>query len=144
MLKVKDILKTRGKELITVDVEGPVLQAVMRLVDNNIGAVIVLDAGKPVGILSERDVAGAVIEFGPDLMFQTVRSLMSSDPVTCTPDEGMFDVMARMDRHRIRHLPVMKGEKLLGIISIRDVMGEMLADEMRKHDSLRSRLEEVA
>ena len=85
-----------------------------------------------------------MIEFGPDLMFQTVRSLMSSDPVTCTPDEGMFAVMARMDRHRIRHLPVMKGEKLLGIISIRDVMGEMLADEKRKNDSLRSRLEEVA
>lgn len=121
-MKVSTILATKGNKLITIAPEQPIREAVALLAQHNIGVVIVLDeAGKLVGIISERDVVRQLNQEA-DLLSQAVKSVMTAEVVTCLPQDDLMSVAHVMTERRFRHMPVMEGDTLLGMISIGDVL----------------------
>jgi CBS domain-containing protein len=122
-VRISTILRNKGDDVTTID-PGATLQAACDLLsERRIGAVLVLDAnGRPVGVLSERDVVRAIAQHGADALAMTVRERMSSPVQTCHPGDGIDRIMAFMTEHRIRHLPVLEDGRLIGIVSIGDVV----------------------
>jgi CBS domain-containing protein len=121
-MKVSTILATKGNKLITIAPEQPIHEAVALLAQHNIGALIVLDeAGALAGILSERDVVRQLKQ-QDDLLPQPVQSVMTAEVVTCLPQDDLMSVAHVMTERRFRHMPVMEEGKLLGMISIGDVL----------------------
>lgn len=134
---VRDILRDKGAEVFTVAPDAPVSELVRELVARRIGAAVVADAGAVVGVVSERDILYAVAERGVDCLQALVRDLMTADVVTCTPDTSLDEVMASMTRRRIRHLPVLDGGALAGIVSIGDAVKGRLESVEREATQLR-------
>ena len=129
-MQVKAILKTKGTGVITVPPQTTIDALAHRLRLENIGAVVVRGDGASVdGIISERDVLRGLAEHGTELLVMPVQDLMTRGVQTCTPDASVKDVMRLMTQKRVRHLPVVEGERLVGIISIGDVVKNRL-DEM--------------
>ncbi len=136
---VETILATKGSEVTTAGAADTVSQAVTRLEANGIGAlVIVNEAGGPIGILSERDIARGVTRYGAGLPDTPIASLMTRDLVTCKPDDTISDIMSIMSDRRIRHVPVMRDGRLAGIISIGDVVKVRLGEIEQEADALRA------
>ena len=122
-MRVSDVLKSNRQTLATCIPEESIVSISTRLSALNIGAFPVCDArGTLVGIISERDVVRAFAKDGARLADRHVRDLMTSDVVTCTQDTTMVEAEKLMHKHRVRHLPVMDGAKLIGMLSIRDIM----------------------
>ncbi len=134
---VRDILRDKGAEVFTVAPDAPVSELARELVARRIGAAVVADAGAVVGVVSERDILYAVAERGVDCLQALVRDLMTADVVTCTPDTSLDEVMASMTRRRIRHLPVLDGGALAGIVSIGDAVKGRLESVEREATQLR-------
>ena len=121
-MKVSTILAKKGNKLITIAPEQSVKEAVALFAQHNIGAVVVLDAADAlVGIVSERDVVRQ-LNHRDDLLSQPVRELMTARVITCVPQDDLMSVASVMTERRFRHLPVVEKGKLLGIISIGDVL----------------------
>ena len=121
-MKVSTILATKGNKLISIAPEQPVREAVSLFAQHNIGAVIVLNqAGQLSGIISERDVARKMLDM-EDILSQPVRNLMTAEVVTCLPQDDLMSVAHVMTEQRFRHMPVIEGGTLLGMISIGDVL----------------------
>jgi CBS domain-containing protein len=121
-MKVSTILAKKGNKLITIAPEQPVKEAVALLSQHNIGAIVVLDeAAALIGILSERDVVRQ-LRHRDDLLSQPVKELMTAKVITCVPQDDLMSVAHVMTEHRFRHMPVVEQGKLLGIISIGDVL----------------------
>jgi CBS domain-containing protein len=117
------VLKSNQQRLSTCIPEESIVSICTRLSALNIGAFPVCDAqAKLIGIISERDVVRAFAKEGARLADRHVRDLMIRDVVTCNQDTTMLDAEKLMHKHRIRHLPVVDGAKLVGMVSIRDVM----------------------
>ena len=136
---VETILSTKGSEVMTADADETVSQAVTRLEGNGIGALVIVDqAGKPVGILSERDIARGVTRHGARLPEAPISSLMTRELVTCKPDDSVADIMAVMTDRRIRHVPVLRDGKLAGIVSIGDVVKVRLGEIEQEASALRA------
>ncbi len=128
-MKVKTMLSTKGSKVVTARSDTTVETAVRMLKLEGIGALVVSDDGsKILGILSERDVVRALVDHGGDLLTMPVSKLMTRTVKTCTPDANIQEVMSEMTRSRIRHLPVVEGGKLRGIISIGDVVKNRLEE----------------
>lgn len=122
-MRVSDALKSNRQTLATCIPEESIVSICTRLSALNIGAFPVCDAhGALVGIISERDVVRAFAKDGARLADRHVRDLMKSDVVTCAHDTTMVEAEKLMHKHRIRHLPVVDGAKLVGMLSIRDIM----------------------
>jgi CBS domain-containing protein len=122
-MRVSDVLKSNRQSLATCIPEESIVSISTRLSALNIGAFPVCDArGTLVGIISERDVVRAFAKDGARLADRHVRDLMTSDVVTCTQDTTMVEAEKLMHKHRVRHVPVMDGAKLVGMLSIRDIM----------------------
>lgn len=122
-MKVEHILQSKGTDVFAVRADDSIAEAVGVLNDRNIGAVVVRDhSGKVVGILSERDIVRRIGWHGVEAMAMRVSECMTGDPFTCTPDESIEDVMAMMTQKRIRHLPVTEGGRIVGVVSIGDVV----------------------
>jgi CBS domain-containing protein len=122
-MRVSDVLKSNRQTLSTCIPEESIVSICTRLSALNIGAFPVCEAhAKLVGIISERDVVRAFAKEGARLADRHVRDLMIRDVVTCNQDTTMLDAEKLMHKHRIRHLPVIDGAKLVGMLSIRDVM----------------------
>ena len=134
---VRDMLRDKGAEVFTVAPDAPVSELARELVARRIGAAVVADAGAVVGVVSERDILYAVAERGVDCLQALVRDLMTADVVTCTPDTSLDEVMASMTRRRIRHLPVLDGGALAGIVSIGDAVKGRLESVEREATQLR-------
>lgn len=134
---VREILKDKGADVFTVAPDTPVPELVRELVARRIGAAVVASGGAVVGVVSERDILYAVAERGVDCLRTHVRDLMTADVVTCTPDASIDEVMASMTRRRIRHLPVLDGGALAGIVSIGDVVKGRLESAEREATQLR-------
>lgn len=128
-MKVASILKAKGVHVETVPSTTTIFTAVWNLRLRGIGALVVSDDGATVqGIVSERDIVNALPEHGQQLMSLPVTRVMTA-PVTCTPEESVTAVMAKMTRRRVRHLPVLEGGRLAGIVSIGDIVKHRL-DEL--------------
>ncbi|MBE7638445.1 CBS domain-containing protein [Sneathiella sp. P13V-1] len=122
-MSVAGILKTKGTTIITAKVGDSVSVASAILADHNIGAVLVLDSvGQVAGILSERDIVAALARSGSGCLIVNVEDLMTRNVIVCKPSDSIDDILLMMTEKRIRHLPVMDDSKLLGVISIGDVV----------------------
>jgi CBS domain-containing protein len=127
---VSTILKTKGSDVAWVRPDENLVAACCLLKERDVGALVVsADGMRPLGVMSERDVARALAAHSDRLADKTVGDLMSDRVITCGPDETIDSVMATMTRYRVRHLPVMQDGALAGIISIGDVVKFRL-DEM--------------
>jgi len=123
------MLDDKGSKVVTIKPNATISTAVSLLKLERIGAVVVSDDGSRInGILSERDIVRGLAVHGTDLLNLQVSELMTSSVKTCTQDAKVTEVMAEMTRSRIRHLPVMEGGKLTGIISIGDVVKNRLQE----------------
>ena len=119
---VGQILQRKGYEIWSVKPDDSVYDALELMADRNIGAVLVIDDGKLVGILSERDYARKVILRGRTSRETRVREIMTRNVLCVRPDQTIDECMALMTDKRIRHLPVIEGDRLVGVISIGDVV----------------------
>lgn len=126
---VRDILGNKSTQVWTVGPEASVHQAMELMAEKNIGALPVVADGKVVGMFSERDCARKVALTGKSARLVTVGEVMSQ-PVTCvSPEQDLDTCMELMTVRRIRHLPVLAGDKLVGMLSIGDVLKTMINDQ---------------
>ncbi|HRX40797.1 MAG: CBS domain-containing protein [Parvularculaceae bacterium] len=122
-MKVELILRTKGSDVFSVMETETVAEAVELLTSKNIGAVIVRnEAGGIAGILSERDIVRRLKAEGAGALSARVGVCMTRNPHTCTPDHTIDDLMSMMTERRIRHIPVVAGGRLIGLVSIGDVV----------------------
>jgi len=121
-MTIAAILKTKGSEVLTVQGETPVSEALGLLADRKIGAVPVVKGGQVVGIMSERDIIYRLRSDGASMLDWTVDRIMTAPAITVTPDTEIMSALALMTRRRIRHLPVVESEALVGLVSIGDLV----------------------
>jgi len=122
-MKVENILQAKGADVFSVRGDQKISDAVALLNEKNIGAVIVKDnAEKVIGILSERDVVRRIGADGAGMLNSPISSCMTPDPVTCGLGTSINELMGQMTRRRIRHMPVVEAGKLVGLVSIGDVV----------------------
>ncbi len=126
---VKDVLGKKGKEIWSVSPEATVYEALEVMADKNIGAVLVMEGDRLVGIFSERDYARKVILQGKSSKDCKVSELMTKEILYVSPDYPLEACLALMTEEHVRHLPVMEDGKLLGIISIGDVVHEIISSQ---------------
>jgi CBS domain-containing protein len=126
---VNDILQLKGNQVWSVTPDTTVFDALRLMADHGIGAVVVLDDGKLVGVMSERDYARKVILQGKASKDIAVREIMSERVVTVYPNTACSECMALMTEKHIRHLPVMDQGKLVGLISIGDVVKAIISEQ---------------
>ena len=135
--KVSDVLKQKGSRVVTVAPGQTIASLVEVLTQNRIGAAPVTnDAGGLIGIISERDVVRGIVEHGGGVLTRVVEQLMTREVKTCAPDDAIIELMAIMTNQRIRHLPVVEGGALCGLVSIGDVVKQRLAEAQRELDEL--------
>ena len=136
-MKVSDILEFKGPSVKTIKPTETVGRLARQLQQNRIGAMVVSSDGHTVeGIISERDIAYSLADRRGELHLLPVSSLMTRHVITCSPDDGLSEVMGQMMMHRIRHLPVKRDYQLVGIVSIRDVLAFRLDEVERKSNLL--------
>ena len=129
MRLVSDLLKSKGHQVWSVIPDQAVYDALKLMADKNIGALLVLDKDRLVGIFSERDYARKVILKGKSSKNIPVKEIMSSEVVYVRPEQTIQDCMALMTNRHIRHLPVLEGEQLVGMVSIGDVVGSIIFEQ---------------
>jgi len=135
-MSVALILKAKGAHVETTRPDATLYTVVWSLKGKGIGAQVVSEDGTTVlGLISERDIIRGLTKHGTKLLTLPVSELMTSPAVTCTPGENSRAVMARMTRYRVRHLPVVEGGKLCGIVSLGDVVKYRL-DELELEANL--------
>jgi CBS domain-containing protein len=126
MTTVNDLLKLKGNDVWSVPSAATVLDALKYMAEKDIGALLVVDDGQIVGVVSERDFVRSVAEREDCNLPLQVKDYMTTEVITVDPDETVEGCMQIMTNEHIRHLPVVKDQQLLGMISIGDVMKEMI------------------
>ena len=129
MKTVMQLLRAKGHEVLSVSPEAPVFEALRAMADKNVGALLVVEAERLVGVFSERDYARKVILKGRSSKETPVREIMSSHVLYVRPQQTIEECMALMTDKRVRHLPVLDEEKLIGVISIGDVVKAVIAEQ---------------
>ncbi len=128
--KIKDLLASKGdRETITATPDMTVFAAVTKMVENNIGSILIVEDGKICGIMSERDYLRFVTDQNNTARDTPVAELMTRKVVYVTPETPLAEVMAIMTKKCIRHVPVMSGSQLCGIVSIGDVVKQISKDQ---------------
>lgn len=135
---VTEILKDKGDAVFSVSPGQTLVEACQEMHARKIGAVVVCDSDRVVGVLSERDVVRAVSRSGPAALSEPVSSHMTREVVFAEPAETVTMLMGRMTDRRIRHLPVLKDKRLIGVISIGDVVKCQIEEATREAESLRT------
>jgi CBS domain-containing protein len=137
-LKVEQILQSKGADVFVVSNTMSVKEAVDMLGEKNIGAVVVKDENGAVsGIFSERDVVRRLKNEGAGVLARPVADCMTKDPFTCTVDTSLDELLGVMTKKRIRHMPVVEGGKLIGIVSIGDVVKRKIDNAEREAAALK-------
>lgn len=135
-MRIADILRAKGSAVATVTASTTVTGLLAELAVHNIGAMVVVGVdGGVAGIVSERDVVRDLHSIGPDLLRRPVADIMSDVAVTCCPEDPVDDLAALMTNNRVRHVPVLDDGRLVGIVSIGDVVKnrmEQLQDERQQ------------
>jgi CBS domain-containing protein len=139
LMMVKQILADKGTDVFTLPLESTGMDAVDALAKHNIGALIVASPDMVIkGILSERDVVRAIWNKGPAALDRPVAELMTSKVRTCTEESTVLEVMELMTEGRFRHLPVERDGKLIGVVSIGDIVKRRIQDIEREAEEIRS------
>lgn len=137
-MTVSRILQEKGRDIVTISPHATLSDAVARLARHHIGAIVVVDDHMAVeGIISERDVVRLLGERGTEALSAPLDSVMTRAVVTCTGDETIPTIMERMTRGRFRHVPVVEQDRLVGIISIGDVVKYRVEEMEREQAALR-------
>lgn len=137
-MTVKAILSRKGNNVITIEPTVTLSAAVNILAEHRIGAVVVAGADKQVaGILSERDIVRALAQRGPGALEDAVGQVMTRKVVTCTESDTVAALMERMTQGKFRHLPVVERGKLVGLVSIGDVVKHRLGEMEHESNALR-------
>ena len=133
-MQLKQILVRKGHHVESIEEDRTVLEAVKTLVHHGIGSLLVTRSGSPTGIITERDVLRLAAETS-DLQAPTVGSIMTRELVVAKPDDELVEMMGVMTEKRIRHLPVVEGGRVVGIVSIGDLLNacRMIAEEENAH-----------
>lgn len=138
MKSLKQLLGSKGSEVFAIAPEAKVIEALKMMAQKDVGALIVMERGRIVGILSERDYARKVILQGKSSADVPVREIMTAEVVKVDPGMSVEACMALVTQRRIRHLPVCEGEQLLGVVSIGDLVKEVIADQEQTIKQLES------
>ncbi len=137
-MKVAEILKQKGQNVISVRPTESIETLSHRLRLARIGAMVVLGEGGALdGIISERDIIHGIAEHGPKCLELTVADLMTKRVITCTPEDNVTRIARQMTENRIRHLPVVEGTKLVGVVSVGDVVKNRLEEMLLEANVLR-------
>ncbi len=123
------ILKTKGRKVWSVSPEATVYEAIAGMADKSAGALVVMREGRIVGMISERDYARKVVLQGRSSKDTRVSEIMSAPAIVASPGETIDEAMLRMTQHRIRHLPVVENDQVIGVISIGDLVRATVADQ---------------
>ena len=129
MTIIRQLLEEKGSSVWSTSPETSVYDALLLLAEKNIGALLVLQSGELVGIVSERDYARKVVLHGKVSMKTPVREIMTEEVITVSPQITIKEAMALMTGKHIRHLPVIEGTKIAGLISIGDLVKSIIADQ---------------
>ena len=131
MATAAGLLKHKGRVIHSVSPEAPVLDAIRLMAEHGVGALLVMQGEQLVGVVSERDYARKVILKGRSSSETPVRQIMSSPVLTVRPDQTAHECMRIMTENRIRHLPVVEGERVAGVLSIGDLVRSVLEEQQR-------------
>lgn len=135
-MTVRSVLDSKGHQVISVSPDTKVSAAVKILSERRIGAVMVMSGQKIDGILSERDVVRVLGERGAAVLEEPVRSVMTSKVITCHESDTVSAIMEVMTSGKFRHLPVVANERIVGLISIGDVVKWRVAEYEREQEAL--------
>ena len=136
MRQVRHLLQDKGDDVYTIAPAAPVLEAIQRMAERRVGALVVMDGGQLAGIVSERDYARKVILQGRSSAQTAVVDIMSPHPLTVSPDTDVFDCMRLCTERRVRHLPVVEGERVIGVISIGDLVKAVIDAQAEQIEQL--------
>jgi len=128
-MKIREILRKKGHDVVTVGPDHSVIEAVRMLVRHNIGGLVVMEGERPAGIITERDVLRLTADGPPSLESVQVGSVMTRELITAGPDDDLHELMDVMTERRVRHLPVMEDERLVGIVSIGDLVKDIISEQ---------------
>jgi CBS domain-containing protein len=137
-MTIASILAGKGEEVVTVAADTTIWDVVALLHDRRIGAVLVMDGDQPTGIVSERDVVRCLHQRGTDILSATAAAVMTSPVVVAAPGDTVASAMALMTERRIRHLPVMNRGKLVGLVSIGDLVKRRIDDAEHETQTLKT------
>lgn len=129
MITVKEMLKERDGDVLTIMPQDTVYKALEIMAEKNLGALVVVEGEKVVGMFSERDYARNVVLKGKSSKDTLIKDLMSANPCYVRPEQTLNDCMALFTEKRTRHLPVLDGGKLIGIVSIGDAVKQYIVDQ---------------
>lgn len=124
---IKDILQHKGNATWSISPDATVFEAIQLMADKNVGALLVLHEGKLIGIISERDYTRKVAIKGRSSKDTAVREIVSGNVICVTPEHSVDDCLRLMTEHRVRHLPVVEGDKIHGVVSIGDLVNHIIS-----------------
>lgn len=136
IVSIASILSRKGGEIWSVKPEATVYEAIALMAEKGVGAMLVVSGGELAGIFSERDYARKVILLGRSSKETLVRDIMTSKVITATPEHTVDECMRIVTHNHIRHLPVMEGGKLVGIVSIGDLVNAIIESQAHTIDQL--------
>ena len=137
-MKVATILQDKGSKVTTLEGDTSLEDAIKALAQHRIGAVVILDAQEHIaGVFSERDAVRAISEEGADALRRPISDLMTRKVISCSREDSLDQVLEQMTKGRFRHLPVVEGGQLCGIISIGDVVKLKIASTESEAEALR-------
>ncbi|MGD8326230.1 MAG: CBS domain-containing protein [Sphingomonadales bacterium] len=135
---IKTILSEKGGDIISVDGSTRIEKVTQVLKTHRIGAVLVLEGDGVIdGVLSERDIVRGLAEKGAGVLQLEAKALMTSDVITCTPDQDLRGAMEIMTTKRIRHLPIVENGRLIGLVSIGDLVKYRISEAEQEAEALR-------
>jgi len=137
-MTVRAILDTKGHQIVSVEPEAKLSAAVNTLGERKIGAVLVMSKGSIEGILSERDIVRALSERGAGVLDQPVSEVMTRKVVSCRQSDTVAAIMEMMTMGKFRHLPVVEGERVVGLISIGDIVKWRVQEYENEQEALRT------
>jgi CBS domain-containing protein len=129
MRTVQQLIDEKGHDILSIGPDDSVFDAIQKMAKANIGALMVIEDDRPVGIFTERDYARNVILQGKSSPTTPVRDIMTTRVIYARPEQAVEECMAVMTEKHIRHLPVLRDEKLIGMISIGDLVKSIIADQ---------------
>ena len=135
---VAEILKGKGQAVFTLSPEAPLIEACAELDRKRVGALIVCQGEDVAGVLSERDIVRAIASDGVEALSRPASHYMTTEVIFAEPTETVAVLMGRMSDRRVRHLPVLRGGQLAGVVSIGDVVQSQIAEATQEAESLRT------
>ena len=142
-MNIEDILRSKGSHVATIGPAASVLDAVQAMVDENIGSLVVVEGQSPVGIVTERDVLRFTARAPGEVSEIRVTDVMTREMITAEPQDRLTSIMDVMTEKKIRHLPVLASEQLVGIVSIGDLVNACRVSAEQENQQLRQYIQGV-